>query len=109
MDGSNLDEGFTTGRKPLEIASQSSPSNQPGKGSLDNPAFSLDLKASFRLFYLDRLTINENPIKVRGILRMRNNLRFPAQMLLNPITQRTGISMVSKQMTHAGKAVLEVF
>jgi len=85
LDRGHLDEGFTTGRQALVIASQTPEADQPGTGALDFSAVLLEWKtATFGLRAWNDLPIDENgfpcPFLGRLVDRFGDDLGLPAQV-----------------------------
>src|ERR1700736_891326 len=86
-NGSDLDEGLTTRRESLIIASKPAIAYQPTEGSFHDPSFALHLKSAFGFLHLDRLAIDKLPLTLWGIGVLWHDFGFPTQLLTNPIAQ----------------------
>ena len=107
-DGSDVDESFAARRQALIIASQTPEADQPAKSTLDFPAMSLDLKATFGFRQADRLVIDENPFLLGVALWLGDNLGLPAKVGLDPVDQWSRIATIGEQVRQTWKTALQI-
>src|SRR5579884_1066684 len=121
-NGRELDEGFTRARKPFMIATEPTPSHDPGDAALDNPALGqgqepfgeelvpLNLLVpqgqEVELVPLNLLPLGDEQAAF-GFLEPFDGLQQPAQMDLNPDAKLAPIVTVAPDQPETGQQSFE--
>src|SRR5579884_3100049 len=106
-NGRELDEGFTRARKPFMIATEPTPSHDPGDAALDNPALGQGQEPfGEELVPLNLLPLGDEQAAF-GFLEPFDGLQQPAQMDLNPDAKLAPIVTVAPDQPETGQQSFE--
>ena len=103
----DLDQRLAVAGKSLVIATEPTPADDPGEGSLDHPSSGLRTKAGGEEFLPIHLLAFGDEQPALGNRERLNRLNGPSQRDLRPQKERATIVAISPHELHAGKHILQ--
>src|ERR1700694_106434 len=106
----NLDQRLTAAGQSLVIAAETTPTDNPGEGSLDHPSSGLRTKAGGEEFFpINLLAFGDEQPPLRNSERLDglDGREGPSQRDLGPCTEGAAIVAISPYQLETGKEFLQ--